>query len=200
MCGQKNLETSGAGWEGPQFRVFSLYRPKFRSLFLSLSRGLLVELWPRFKTVAHPKCAFVLPCGHFVRAPAAHRPRFCKGSKCTIFSAAMDLLLVHSEWTGDQGKGCGLPVLALATFFFFGLTCKKPTIFSHMYQLWRKVTSDEGSHTPECTWTSTHELLRPPDTEGFNRWEEERTVQRGWTASFCTQRSILCHRQTSDYC
>ena len=51
---QKNL---GPGEWGPTFRAFfSLSRRKCR-YFFSL-RVLFVELWPRFKAVAHPKCTF----------------------------------------------------------------------------------------------------------------------------------------------
>ena len=39
---------------------FLLFRPEFRSCFPSLG-GLLVELWPRLKPMALPKCAFGLP-------------------------------------------------------------------------------------------------------------------------------------------
>ena len=57
------------GWERFKISLFvTLSRRKF-SLFSSLYGGLLVELWPRFKAVAHPKSTFGLLWGHFVRAP-----------------------------------------------------------------------------------------------------------------------------------
>ena len=42
------------------FTLFFPFRRQFRS-FISLSGGVLVELWPRFEAVAHPKCALRLP-------------------------------------------------------------------------------------------------------------------------------------------
>ena len=48
------------------FALFPLFRHKFRS-FISLSGGLLVELWPRFEAVGHPKWRAWAPWGHFVK-------------------------------------------------------------------------------------------------------------------------------------
>ena len=54
---------------GQKIRAFFFLLPPPISLFL-LSLGVFfVELWPRFKAVAHPNCTFVLFRGHFVRAP-----------------------------------------------------------------------------------------------------------------------------------
>ena len=59
---------------GPNYSVF-FSSPAANFVFPSLSGGLLVELWPQFKAVVHPKCAFELFWGHFVRA-SVYRPRW----------------------------------------------------------------------------------------------------------------------------
>ena len=59
--------------ERPKFRFFCP-SPAAMVILSSLPGGLLVELWPRFKAAAHPKCAFGHLLGRFVRAPAACRP------------------------------------------------------------------------------------------------------------------------------
>ena len=84
------------GMEGPKFSAFL-------SLFVlsSLSGGLLVELWPRFKAVAHPKCAFRLLWGHVVRAPAACRP---PGFRSQV-TGAVDCESVRGSSNGSQGIG-----------------------------------------------------------------------------------------------
>ena len=56
-------------------RFFSLPRRKCRSCFSLFFAG----LWPRFKAMTHPKCAFRLP-EHFVKPP---RPASCLGSHNT---------------------------------------------------------------------------------------------------------------------
>ena len=66
------------GWprgQGAQNSRLFFPSPTANFVLSSLSGGLIMELWPRFKAVAHPKCAFALLRGHFVRVPAS-----CNGS------------------------------------------------------------------------------------------------------------------------
>ena len=71
--------TVGAGFMCGQCG-FLLDRPKFRSsaanfVLPSLSGSLLVEMWPRFRDMDHPKCAFGFLWGHFVRAVDPKEPQ-----------------------------------------------------------------------------------------------------------------------------
>ena len=88
---KKWRRVEGAKGGDPKISRVFFFRRKFRS-FISLW-GLLVELWSRFKAQVHPKCAFRLLWGHFVRAPAA--PQAAGVSQTDSREPKRALLVVH---------------------------------------------------------------------------------------------------------